>query len=310
MRIIFFGSDDFAGTHLRELIHSRHEVLCCVTQPDRPKGRGLKVAELPIKQLAVEQNIPVYQPEALQAKDFIEHMQKLQSDIFVVVAFGKILPEEILNIPKLFCVNVHGSLLPKYRGASPIHWAVLSGDEKTGVTIIKMNAIMDAGDIIAQAELNIDEHITAVELRQKMSFLGAELLVRTLNDIEQGNYTLTKQMLDQVTYAPKLTKELGHIHWEQPAREIHNLVRGLQPWPGAYTYIQGKAVKILETAVVDLEEKSFQNGEITKIDKEGFVVAASKCGLLIKKIHPESAKPMHAKSFAVGHRLSIGTKLG
>ena len=308
MNIVFFGSDDFALKSLEKLIGSKFQISACVTQVDKPKGRGLKVAEGPIKQFAVKNSIPVLQPAKLSDLVFIDELRSFNSDLFVVIAYGKILPKEVLSTPKLFCVNVHGSLLPKYRGAAPINWAILNGDKKTGVTIIKMNPYMDAGDIISQEELIIREDDTAVTLREKMAEAGAELLLKTIQSIEKNSHTSEKQDLSQVSYAPKLSKELGVIKWDEKAQAIYNSIRGLVPWPSAYTYFNGKVLKILEAEIRPVASPKAVPGEVVFLTKEGFVVAALKDALHITKVHLESGKPMDAKSFAAGHKLHVGYK--
>ncbi len=318
MKIIFFGSDDFALVNLERLLKSGHEVVACVTQPDRPRGRGLNVVASPIKERALEHKIVCFQPEDLKDNIFLLQVKSFKADLFVVVAYGKILPQEVLALPYLCAMNVHGSLLPKYRGAAPIHWAVIHGDEETGVSIIKMNAALDAGDIFAQAKIKIEKNDTSATLRQKMAVLGADLLVNTINTLEKNTYTLMAQDRSKVTLAPKLTKELGHIDWTNSATAIHNLARGLLPWPGAYTFFEGKQLKILETEVLvetpggpDASVGAAQApGSITEIRPEGIVVAAKGGKLLVKKVHPESSKEMDAKSFTLGYKLMPGYVLG
>ena len=315
MRIIFFGSDDFAAEHLEKLLASNHQVVACVTQPDRAKGRGLHVAESMIKELAKTRAIPLFQPEAMKDAAFTNALKNLESDLFVVVAYGKILPEEILSIPKIFCINVHGSLLPQYRGAAPINWAIINGDAATGVTVIKMNAGMDAGDIIAQTRIAIGAELNSAELRSQMAKLGAGFLVKTVEDIREGTFKLSKQDLAKVSHAPKLTKELGAIDWNLPAERIHNLIRGLQPWPGAYTTYVGTRhavpllLKILASRVVAIDRQNHPAGQIVSMTPDGFVVVCGQDGLLVKRVHPESAKAMDAKSFVAGHKVTLDSRL-
>jgi len=308
MRIVFFGSDDFAAVHLNKILESNHDVVSCVTQPDRPKGRGMKVAESPIKAIAVSKKIPLLQPATLKDEALLSQLKDLNADVFVVVAYGKILPEDVLSIPKIFCVNVHGSLLPKYRGAAPINWAIINGDTETGVTVMKMSPILDAGEIILQAKMAIGPEDTASALRERMAQLGAVTLIEGLDDIAQGKHKLLRQDLALVSYAPKLTKELSHISWTEPALKIHNLVRGLQPWPGACTNLGIKMVKVLQTRVSDVHLQS--PGTIITVSKDGVTVAAGKGSVVLLKVQPESGKPMDAKSFVAGHKLAAGSKLG
>ncbi len=309
MTLIFFGSDDFALVNLQRLISSPFPVVACVMRPDKPKGRGMKLAASPTKEFALKNKIPVLQPTDLNEASFIRELQKFQADIFVVIAYGKILPAEILKIPKFFCINVHGSLLPKYRGAAPINWAIINGDHTTGVTVIKMNEIMDAGEIINAQSMPMSDDDTAVTLRARMAQTSADLLVKTLQAIATKKFQLTKQDLSDVTYAPKLTKELGVINWKEDAAAIHNLVRGLLPWPGAFTFFEGKRLKILETGIGPKLTEKWQPGTIVEIKQEGLRIAAGDKILIVKKVHLEGAKPMDAHSFAIGHKLTTGCQL-
>jgi len=309
MRIVFFGSDDFAATHLEKLLDSSHQIVACVTQPDRPKGRGLKLLVSPIKELAIKHKIPLMQPESLKDDNVVVELKSFQADVFVVVAYGKILPESILMTPRIFCVNVHGSLLPKYRGAAPINWAVINGDDRTGVTVMKMSPILDAGEIILQASLEIACDDTVVCLRQRMAQLGAVTLLEALKKIESNDFSLMRQDLSQVSYASKLNRELGHVDWKDSALHISNLVRGLQPWPGVSASFKGKKFKILSAQSLPMNELKSPPGFVVAINKEGIVVATGNQALLIKEVHPESGKPMEARSFAVGHKLFVDCSL-
>ncbi len=306
MKIIFFGSDDFAVTNLEALIQSEHEVVACVTQPDRAKGRGLKIEPSVIKQCAQKQGITVFQPENLKDDRFIRQLKNYNCDLFVVIAYGKILPPELLQIPYVCAMNVHASLLPKYRGAAPINWVIINGEKETGVSIIKMNAQMDAGDIFAQAKIKIEEQDTAITLKAKLAQISAKLLISTINSLEKNAYTLTVQDNHAMTYAPKLTKEMGLIDWSKKAIEIHNLVRGLLPWPTAYTFFKRKLLKILETQVTPLDLKSYQPGEVIQIVKSGFIVVTGDQALLIKKVHLEASRLMEANHFVLGHSIKRG----
>ncbi len=310
MKIIFFGSDDFAVAHLEQLIRSQHELLACVTRPDRAQGRGLKLAASPVKEWAVENHIPVLEPVNLKDMEFVKTLRTFNCDLFIVIAFGKILPADLLFLPYLCSMNVHASLLPSYRGAAPINWAVIKGEKDTGVSIIKMSAELDAGDIFDQLKITIEEGDDAIRLKKKMGQLSPPFLLKTITAMELNKYTLTLQDKSLVTYAPKLTKELGEISWRRPAGEIQNLIRGLVPWPTAYTHYQGKILKILETSVFEQSSDSYQPGQIIEIKKDGFVVAAEQGALLVKKIHRESSKPMDAASFLAGHQLKVGDQLG
>ncbi len=308
MKIIFFGSDDFAVTHLEALVKSGHQVVGCVTQPDKPKGRDLQVAASPVKDCAQKHNLPILQPMKLKDSETILQLKNFQADLFVVVAYGKIFPAEILSLPKIFCVNVHGSLLPKYRGAAPINWAIINGEATTGVTMIKLNSAMDAGEIISQKKLTIERNDTAVTLRKEMAKLGASLLLETLTHIEKESFSLIAQDEKLVTFAPKLTKEHGLIPWEKSAEDIVRLVRGLLPWPTAYTRFGSKILKVLEAHVANVNVEKFSAGQVIDILKDGFVVATGRGGVKVSRVHLESSKPMDAKSFVVGHKLGVGFK--
>lgn len=306
MRIVFFGSDDFAGVCLKELIKSSHKVIACVTQPDTRRGRGMRMALSVIKQIASENDIPCLQPDSLKESSVLSALKILEADLFVVVAYGKILSQEVLNIPKLFCINVHGSLLPKYRGAAPVNWALINGEKETGVSIMKMNAQMDAGDIIAQERMSLAENVTADVLREAMSHVGAKLLVKTVDTVATGNFNCIPQDESQVTVAAKLTKEMGSIDWNQPAYRIERLIRGLKPWPGTFCSYQGKVLKILEAQVVNVSGRA---GTLIETGKQGFVVACGQEGLLIKQVHLEASKAVSAYDFVQGHRLVVGQSI-
>ena len=306
MKIIFFGSDDFAKAHLETLLSSEHKVVACVTQPDKPKGRGLHVVMSPIKESAQAHQIPFFQPESLKNPSLSEQLKEFKCDLFIVIAYGKILPAQFLQIPYVCAINVHGSFLPKYRGAAPINWAIINGEDETGISIIKMNATMDGGDIFAQEKIKIDRNDTAMSLRAKMMAQGPELLLKTINSLEDNNYTLTVQDSKAVTVAAKLTKELGHIDWNRSAHQIHNLVRGLNPWPSAYTFFKGKLLKILSTDVMMQDISSYKPGEIIGLHSKGFVVATMADALLVKQVHLESAKVMEASQFCLGHHVEVG----
>ncbi len=309
MKIIFFGSDDFALKNLETLVASGHTITACVTQPDKPKGRGLRVQLPVIKAFAQKHKIPCLQPAKLD-RVFIDELKAFNADLFVVIAYGRILPAEILSTPKIFSINVHASLLPKYRGAAPINWALINGDTETGITVIKMNEMMDAGETIAKEVLPILAADNAATLREKLAERSADLLVKTIHNLAHNNFTLTRQDLSAVTYAPKLNKELGAIRWDDKAVHIHNLVRGLIPWPNAFSYFQSKRFKILETEVVDDPAEGARAGEIFNISQEGIFVKTGQKSICLKKVQPDAGKPMDAKSFAIGHRIKVGNLVG
>ncbi|MCM8801498.1 MAG: methionyl-tRNA formyltransferase, partial [Candidatus Omnitrophica bacterium] len=244
MKIIFFGSSQFGEPSLRAIVENNYKVICVVTQPDRKKARGLKSLPTPIKQVAMDLGFLVYQPERINTVEAVNFLKDLNADLFVVIAYGQILSEEILNIPKIFSLNVHASLLPKYRGAAPVNWAIIKGEKTTGITIIKMTEKMDAGPIIFQESIDILEQDDAVSLGQKLSLLSARLLIKTLRDIQKNNYQFIPQDEAKVCFAPRLKKEDGRINWDEPAIKINNLIRGCMGWPGAFTYYKGRRLKI------------------------------------------------------------------
>ena len=306
MRIVFFGSDDFAAVCLRELQQSSQRIVACVTGPDVQKGRGMKFALSPIKEFALEIDVPCLQPVTLKDTAVVEQLKGFNADVFVVVAYGRLLPQAVLDIPKKFCVNVHGSLLPQYRGAAPVNWAVINGDKLTGVTVQKMVLELDAGDIISQQVMPLNDQITSDVLRAEMAQVGAGLLVKTLHDIEAGAFNCTPQNKEEVTYAAKMTKELGLIDWKKPATQIERLVRGLRPWPGTYTLYKGKVLKILE---VEPCMAQGQPGTIVDMAKDGFVVACGQDSLRVKKVHLEASKAVSAYDFIQGYKLKVGDQL-
>jgi len=272
MDIVFFGSDDFAVTNLQNILKSHHRVVACVTQPDKAKGRNRQISATLVKDYALSKNIEILQPADLAEEKFVTKLKNYNADLFVVIAYGKILPEALLALPKVFCINLHASLLPKYRGAAPVNWAIINGEKETGITIFKLNASPDAGEIIIQRSIPILESDTSVTLRNKTASFGGELLMATLDSIERNDFTLTPQNNDQASLAPKLTKDQGLIFWSKPAREIHNMVRGLLPWPGAYCHYSGKRLKILKTQVVKLAPGELKSGQVADISKGGFIV--------------------------------------
>jgi methionyl-tRNA formyltransferase len=292
--------------NLERLVKSQHKVLACVTQPDKPRDRHLKVTALPVKEVALKHGLPVIQPEIISKVDVIKQLESFAADLFVVIAYGKILPEKILSIPKKFCVNVHASLLPKYRGAAPIHWAIINDEQVTGVSIIKMNTKMDAGEIVSQREVRINPEDNSSTLKVRLAQAGAELLLETIKLIGKNTFRLTPQNEAEAIYTKKLTKELGRIDWSDSAVNIHNRVRGLVPWPGAYTHYKGKILKILETQIVDTQTKQSQPGQIVQISKQGMDVAAGTGILRVGKVHLESSKVMDVQSFVVGHKIAVG----
>ncbi len=309
MRIVFFGCDDFAVVNLVHLIDKGHHVVGLVTQPDKPRGRGLRVGYSPTKQIAMDRGIAIFQPWSLSEPVLVSKLAWFHADIFVVIAYGKFLPQSVLDLPKHGCINVHASLLPKYRGAAPVHWAIMRGETQTGITIMKMDAGMDSGGIIAQEACPIPDDMTSIELRARLAVQGAQLLSRTLAAIKSGKSVCRQQDPAGVTYAPKMHKDLGRICWGRPAREVHDMVRGLQPWPGAFTFWKGRRLKVLEAVAADAERPG-KPGEIVGSHKQGFFVQAADRAVLVKRVHLENSHAMDARAFLAGHKLDIGEVLG
>lgn len=310
MKIVFMGTPDFAQKSLEALYNAGHEILAVVTNIDKPKGRGMKLVESPVKEYAKSKNLTIFQPEKVRKNiEFIEQIKKLEPDVICVVAYGKILPIEILEIPKLGCINVHASLLPKYRGAAPIQWAVLNGDKTTGVTTMYMDVGMDTGDMILKQEVEIGENETTGELWDRLSIIGADLLVKTLDQIEKGTAPRIKQS-DDFTMAPMLNKEISKIDWqEKTAKQIKNLVRGLNPIMGAYSYLNGKKIKFWKVEVEEDTNSNQENGTVIKAnDKEGLYIKAKDGILKIIEIQGENAKRMNANDFLRGNKIEIGQK--
>ncbi|EIS9522127.1 methionyl-tRNA formyltransferase [Clostridioides difficile] len=309
MKIVFMGTPDIAVPCLQKIIDEKYEILGVVTQPDKPKGRGKKLGMSPVKELAIENSIPVYQPVKARDKEFIDKIKSLNPDVIVVVAFGQILPKEILEIPKLGCINVHVSLLPKYRGAAPINWVIINGEEKTGVTTMYMDEGLDTGDMILKTEVNLDENITAGELHDKMMNIGAETLKETLRLIEEGNAPREVQNHEEFSYAPIMNKSLGNIDFSKSAREIHNLVRGVNPWPSAYTTYNDVIMKVWKTKVLD--EKSTKDvGTIIDVSKDGIKVSTIDNVLLIEEIQMPNKKRMLVGEYIKGNTIETGLVLG
>lgn len=307
MKIVFMGTPDFASGALEALIEAGHEISAVYTQPDKPKGRGKEVQMTPVKEVALSHNIPVYQPERIKKAEEVEKLRAIPADIFVVAAFGQILSQEILDIPKYGCVNIHASLLPKYRGAAPIQWAVIDGEEKTGITIMQMNAGCDTGDILYTKEYVLDAKETGASLFDKLMLLGAEAIVEALPLLEAGKLTPVPQNDAESTHAAKLTKELGKLDFGKSAMELERLIRGLNSWPSAYTKFRGKQMKIWEAEVVDAKGMP---GTIVAIDKESFTIATGEGGLRILSLQLEGKKRMETKDFLLGYPVEVAEVFG
>lgn len=304
MKVLFMGTPDFAVPSLRSLLEDGHELVGVFTQPDKPKNRGMKLQAPPVKELALEVGIPVFQPEKMKDGTALSIIQELEPELIVVAAYGRILPRDMLDYPKFGCINVHSSLLPKYRGAAPIHWAVLNGDQESGVTIMHMAEALDAGDIISQAQTPIDPDETVGELHDRLAMMGAELLVKTVREIVSGTAKRTPQNEAEVTLAPMLSRALSSMNWERTARELHNQVRGLTPWPSASATLSGKPYKIWKTSVLDRKTDATP-GTILEAGNAGILMA---CGdgtvLRIEELQAEGKRRMSASDFLRGNSLN------
>ena len=306
MRVVFMGTPDFAVPSLQKLLDAGFEVCAVYTQPDKPKGRGHKLQAPPVKELALRHEIPVFQPASLRKEEVQQELQSFQPDVIVVVAYGKILPKAVLDLPRLGCINVHGSLLPKYRGAAPIQWTVINGDGTGGVTTMFMGEGLDTGDMLLKAEIPVGAEETAGQLFDRLKDLGADLLLETLEKLERGKLTPVPQNEEDATHAPMLSKELSVIDWSTPARELHDLIRGLNPWPSAYSYLDGKKLKIHASRVAE------GSGEAGKaFSKDGnLLVYCGKDALELTEIQTENGKRMDGKSYLLGHPLNKDSRFG
>jgi len=305
MKILFMGTPDFAKESLEAVYNARHEILGVVTNPDRPKGRGMKMVASPVKEYAISKNLEIYQPEKVRNNiEFIEKIKSLEPDVICVVAYGKILPKELLEIPKLGCINVHGSLLPQYRGAAPIQWAVINGDKRTGITTMYMDVGMDTGDMILKEEVEIGPDETTGELWNRLSTIGGQLLVKTLEQIEKGTAPRIPQSQD-FTMAPMLDKEMSKIDWNnKTALEIKNLVRGLDPIMGTYSYLNGKKIKIWKVDILPDDNISAENGTVVKADsKDGLYIKAKDGVIKVLEIQGENARRMSVQDFLRGNSI-------
>lgn len=302
MRVVFMGTPDIAATCLKRILEDGFQVVGVYTQPDRPKNRGMKLAQSPVKALALEHGIPVFQPESFREEETVAALRELRPDVVAVVAYGRILPQRVLDVPQKGCINIHASLLPEYRGSAPYQWAVLDGKEKTGVTAMYLVREMDAGDMIDRVETPIDPEETAGELLSRLAVLGAGLLSKTLTALERGGVEATPQDPDRVTYAPMLDKSFCPIDWSRSATQVHNQVRGLHPWPVATAEIGGTRFKIHKTKVV---EGRGAPGQILGLTKTGLTVACGEGAVEIQRLQADGGKPMAAADYFRGHPLEV-----
>ena len=310
MRVIFMGTPDFATGTLEEIVKAGHEVVGVVTQPDKPKGRGKTMMPTPVKETALKYNLPVYQPRKVREPEFVELLRSLKPDVMVVAAFGQIITKEILEMPKYGCINVHASLLPAYRGAAPIQWAVINGDKESGVAIMQMDEGIDTGDMIEKAVVPIAEDETGGSLFDKLSHTGAKLCVKVLKDLEEGTAVGKKQPEESTTpYAKMIDKKMGEVDWKKSAKEIEQLIRGLNPWPSAYTKVHGKTLKLWKAKVL-LETSQMKPGQIVKVTKDSLAVQTGQGMLEIQELQLEGKKRMDTSSFLRGYALAEGESLG
>ena len=322
MNIVFMGTPDFAVGALEAIIEAGHRVVAVVTQPDKPKGRGKEIQMTPVKECAVAHGIPVFQPVRVKDAEAVDTLRGYDADVFVVAAFGQILSEEILTMPKYGCVNIHASLLPKYRGSAPIQWAIINGESVSGVTIMQMDCGIDTGDMLMKAEVTIEPRETGDSLHDKLAEAGAKLIVEALPKIESGDVTPVKQNDGEACYAKMLQKSMGKIDWQKSAPELDRLIRGLISWPGASTVYRGKTLKIWEEKVAAQEElqgkdaaahigvKDAEPGTVVLVEKDAFYVRTGNGCLKILEVQPEGKKRMAVKDFLLGYQVKEGEMLG
>jgi len=303
------GTPEFAVFSLRAFLKSDYQVIRVITQPDRARGRGRKVVFSPVKNMAISHKLPVWQPERINDDLFVSRIKALLPDIIVVVAYGQILTGTILNLPKFGCINLHASLLPRYRGSSPINWAIIKGEEMTGITTILMDEGMDTGDILLQQEVAIKNGENALELYQRLAEEGARLLMETLSGVERDNINPTPQGRVGVSYAPRLKKEDGLVNWARPGKEILNLIRGLNPSPVAYTHLEGERLKIYDSLIVNEDKGINKPGQICDISDNGIKVACSDVYLYLTEVQLENRKRMPVEKFLRGTKIRVGTIL-
>lgn len=317
MRIVYMGTPDFAVGALDALYRAGHDIVAVVTQPDKAKGRSDKPVYSPVKAYAVQNGIPVLQPERIKRPEAVEELRKLSADIFVVAAFGQILSKEILEMPKWGCLNIHASLLPKYRGSSPIQWAVINGEEKSGVTIMQMDEGVDTGDILYQKEILLDRKETGESLFDKLAVLGAEAIVEALSLLEEGKLKPVPQNKEEASHTVMLNKAMGRLDFSKSAQELERLIRGLNSWPSAYTFLEGKQLKIWEADIYEQKEPEDQDtegkapfGSIIRVDSDGFAVKCGSDAIWVKELQLEGKKRMSCRDFLRGKELHPGTVLG
>lgn len=307
MKIVFMGTPDFAALALEKLIEAGHEITLVVTQPDKEKGRGKQIQKSDVKLVAEKYGLPVFQPVKIKTEESVEYLKGFEADIFVVAAFGQILSKEILDMPKFGCVNIHASLLPKLRGAAPIQWSIIDGDDVTGVTIQQMDVGLDTGDILAVKEVKIESDETGGSLFEKLAIAGGELIVETLPLIESGSITPVPQDDSKSTYAKKLSKDMGNVDWSKSAIEIERLIRGCSPWPSSYSYMNGKTLKLWKATV---SESQGEAGVVSEVTKDTITIGCGEGSLVIEELQLEGKKRMSVHDFLLGYHVEAGDRLG
>ncbi|ACL75881.1 methionyl-tRNA formyltransferase [Ruminiclostridium cellulolyticum] len=311
MKIIFMGTPEFAVPSLEMLINEGYNVIAVVTQPDKPKGRGKKLAAPPVKEFALEHGIKVLQPAKIKTPEFVEQIRELGPDLLITAAYGKIISKDMLDVPPLGCINVHGSLLPAYRGAAPIHWSIINGEKVTGITTMFTDVGLDTGDMLLKRELEISSDMTAGELHDEMAILGAEVLKDTLIHLKNGTLVRSPQDDALSSYAPIITKEVGLIDWNKTVQQVHNLVRGTNPWPGAFTFINESKMRVWKTCIVDFgNSQEHCPGEIVSVDDKGILVKCCDGYIMIKELQFDSSKRMKVRDYIRGNKIDTGEKLG
>jgi methionyl-tRNA formyltransferase len=310
MRIIFMGTPEFAVPSLDMLVREGYDVMAVVTQPDKPKGRGNKLTPPPVKVYALEKGIEVLQPVKVRTPEYAEQLRRLKPDLMVTAAYGRILTKEVLQIPPYGTINVHGSLLPKYRGAAPIQWAIINGDQVAGITTMYTDVGMDTGDMLVKREIEITGDMTSGELHDIMAAAGAGVLKETLERLQAGTLVGIPQPHEQATHAPMMEKETGHIDWSRDAQAVHNLVRGTDPWPGAFTFYRGERMRIWKTAVSTQSIKGKIPGTICTVDREGVLVVCGTGAVIVREVQFDSSKRMSVDEYIRGHQINEGEVLG
>lgn len=310
MRIVFMGTPDFAVPCLAVLIEQKHDIAAVVTQPDRGVERGKKLPPSPVKKLAEEAGIPVYQPEKIKAAEFVQILRDLKPDVMIVVAFGQILSQEILDIPPFGCINVHASLLPKYRGAAPINWCIINGEQVTGVTTMFMDKGLDTGDMIIKEEIKIHENETAGELHDRLMMIGASVLSETMELLKNRTAPRIPQENGEATYAPIMNKSLGRIDWSKDANVIINLIRGTYPWPGAFSTYNGKVFKIFSAIALNDSARNENYGCVSQVGKNSITISCGTGSLKILELQFQNEKRMEVEAYLRGHEIAEGVLLG